>query len=81
MRVITVYDDDREEIITYVSTYDMEGQSIQKGKLRSITKSYIEHTNSYCKQYLTRTHQGVIICLIIGLLKAFDWLFGDLTWW
>ena len=33
MRVITVYDDEREEIITYVSTYDMQGQS-NKGKLR-----------------------------------------------
>ena len=29
MRVITVYDDEREEIITYVSTYDMQGQSIK----------------------------------------------------
>jgi len=29
MRVITVYDDEREEIITYVSTYDMQRQSIK----------------------------------------------------
>lgn len=29
MRVITVYDDEREEIITYVSTDDMQGQSIK----------------------------------------------------
>jgi len=29
MRVITVYDDEREEIMTYVSTYDLQGQSIK----------------------------------------------------
>ena len=29
MRVITVYDDEREEIITYVSAYDMQEQSIK----------------------------------------------------
>jgi len=29
MRVIAVYDDEREEIKTYVSTYDMQGQSIK----------------------------------------------------
>jgi hypothetical protein len=29
MRVITGYDDEREEIIIYVSTYDMQGQSIK----------------------------------------------------
>ena len=29
MRVITVYDDEREKIITYVSTYDIQGQSIK----------------------------------------------------
>ena len=34
MRVITVYDDDREEIIIYVSTYDMQGQSIKANKDR-----------------------------------------------
>jgi len=31
MRVITIYDDKREEVIIYVSTYDMQGQS-NKGK-------------------------------------------------
>jgi len=34
MRVITVYDDEREEIITYVSTYDMQRLS-NKGKIKS----------------------------------------------
>jgi len=29
MRVIAVYDDEREEVKTYVSTYDMQGQSIK----------------------------------------------------
>jgi len=29
MRVITGYDDEREEIITYVNTYDIKGQSIK----------------------------------------------------
>jgi len=29
MRVIKVYDDEKEEIITYVSTYDTQGQSIK----------------------------------------------------
>jgi len=29
MRVIAVYDDEREEIKTCVSTYDMQGQSIK----------------------------------------------------
>jgi len=32
MRVITVYNDEREKIITYVSTYDMQGQSTIKTK-------------------------------------------------
>ena len=54
MRVITVYDDEREEIITYVSTDDMQGQS-NKDKLRrsnKVVKSsrlYIEHTSSFIK--------------------------------
>jgi len=30
MRVITVDDDERKEIITYVSTYDMQGQSTKQ---------------------------------------------------
>jgi len=29
MRVIRENDDEREEIVTYVSTYDMQGQSIK----------------------------------------------------
>ena len=29
MRVMAVYDDEREEIRTCVSTYDMQGQSIK----------------------------------------------------
>ena len=31
MRVITIYDDKREEIVTYVSTYDLKRQP-NKGK-------------------------------------------------
>ena len=59
MRVITVYDDEREEIITYVSAYDMQGQSI-KGKQRSnkavkLSRLYTEHTNSYHETIQTRT--------------------------
>jgi len=29
MRVITIYDDERGEIVTHVSTYDLQGQSIK----------------------------------------------------
>jgi len=29
MRVITIYEDERETVVTYVSTYDMQGQSIK----------------------------------------------------
>ena len=61
MRVITVYDDEREEIITYISTYDMQGQS-KEGKPRSneVVKSprlHIEHKHSHDKTILTRTFQ------------------------
>jgi len=68
MRDITVYDDKRGEIITYVSTYDMQGQSV-KGKLRpnEVAKSprlYTEHTNSYHKTILTRTFLYVGIPLV-----------------
>jgi len=34
MRVTTIHDDEREEIVTYVSTYDFQEQS-NKGRLRS----------------------------------------------
>ena len=61
MRVITVYVDEREEIVTYVSTYDMQGQS-NKGKLRPnkavrSSRLYTEHTNSYYKTILMQTFQ------------------------
>ena len=29
-----IYDDEREEIITYVSTYDIQGQSIKATKVK-----------------------------------------------
>ena len=34
MRVIIVYDDEREEVIIYVSTYDAQGQSIKQTKFK-----------------------------------------------
>ena len=39
MRVTIVCEDEREVIITYVSTYDMQGQSIKapKGQMNSQT--------------------------------------------
>jgi len=47
MRVITVYDDEREEIITYVSTYDMQGQSI---------KANLDQTKqSSCRDFILNT--------------------------
>ena len=40
MRIITVYDDKREEIIIYVSTHDMQGQSAKanKGKIKQSSR-------------------------------------------
>ena len=43
----TVYDDEREEIITYVSTYDMQGQSIkanQRQTKQSSRRDFILNT-------------------------------------
>ena len=55
----TVYGDEREMIVTYVSTCGLQSQS-NKGKLSSNVASkspslYIEHTKSYDKTILTRT--------------------------
>jgi len=42
MRVITVNDDGREEIITYVSTYDMQGQSIKANQRLTQSSQVVE---------------------------------------
>jgi len=51
MRVITIYEDEREMIVTYVSTYGLQSQS-NEGKLSSNVASkspslHIEHMKSY----------------------------------
>lgn len=62
MRVVTIYDDEREMILTYVSTYGLQRQS-NKGKLSSneVAKSprlHIKHLNSHDKTILTQTFLG-----------------------
>jgi len=39
MRVVTIYDDGREDIIIYVSAYDMQGQTtkVNYGQIRQNT--------------------------------------------
>jgi len=51
-----IYDDEREKIIIYVSTYDY-AWAINKGKLRSKSSSlYTEHLQAHDKKILlTRT--------------------------
>ena len=59
MCVIKVYDDKREEIITYVSTCGLQEQSDKdKSSSKEVTRSLrlnIEHMNSLHKTILTRT--------------------------
>ena len=43
MRAVTVYEDEREKIVTSVSTFDLQRQS-NKGKLSSKKKSQITNT-------------------------------------
>jgi len=55
MRDITVYDDKRGEIITYVSTYDLQGQSIKANQhqtKQSSRRDFILNTRIHIiKQY------------------------------
>ena len=58
-RVVTIYDDEREVIATYVSTCGLQRQS-HKGKLSSNEvfewpSLHIEHTITHNKTTLTRT--------------------------
>ena len=43
MCVITVYDDEREENIIYISTYDMQGQPKRQTKVAKTPRVHIEH--------------------------------------
>ena len=52
MRVTTIHDDEREEIVTYVSTYDFQEQLIKASKVQmkySNQRLQYKHTSSYHK--------------------------------
>ena len=65
MRVITINENKREVIVTYVSAFGLQMQSnIEKLNSKEVAKSprlHIEHTNSYHKTILTRTFLATII--------------------
>jgi len=52
MRVVTIYDDEREDIIIYVSAYDMQGQTTKAnyGQIRQSSRRAFHWTPLHWKQ-------------------------------
>ena len=63
MRVITIYGDEREMIVTYVSTCELQWQSNEADEGQMVARSprlHIDHTNTQNKEVQTRTFRSLL---------------------